>query len=71
VPEEKIKLKINGMQCEHCRMSVEKAILAVPGVKKAAVQLAGGTAEVVYDPQAASPEAVARAVEKAGYGVER
>ena len=71
MPEEKIALKIAGMQCEHCRKSVEKAILAAPGVKGVNGRLAGGAAEIVYEPQPASLEMIIKAVEKAGYKVER
>lgn len=66
---EKLVLNIAGMQCEHCRRSVEGALKAVPGVRKVAVDLAGGTAEVVYEPAAASPEALKKAVVDAGYTV--
>lgn len=67
--EEKLALNIEGMQCEHCRRSVEEALKAVPGVQKAVVDLAGGTAEVVYEPAATSPEVIRKAVADAGYTV--
>lgn len=62
-------LNIEGMQCEHCRRSVEEVLKAVPGVRKVAVDLAGGTAEVVYEPAATGPEAIRKAVGDAGYAV--
>jgi len=60
--EEKLVLNIEGMQGEHCRRSVEEALKAVPGVRKAVVDLAGGAAEVVYEPAATGPEAIRKAV---------
>ena len=30
-------MQINGMMCNHCKMTVEKAIKAVPGVENAEV----------------------------------
>lgn len=36
---------ISGMQCEHCRRTVEKAVAAVPGVLSVTVDLASGRAE--------------------------
>ncbi len=62
----KLLLNIAGMQCEHCRRSVEEALKAVPGVREVAVDLAGGTAEVVYEPAAAGPETLKKAVAGAG-----
>lgn len=32
-------IKVNGMNCEHCKAAVEKAVKAVPGVKNAKVNL--------------------------------
>ena len=33
-PQDGIVLKIEGMNCGHCKSSVEKALLKVPGVKQ-------------------------------------
>jgi len=41
-----MKLEIEGMSCNHCRMRVEKALKAVDGVEKVIVDLDNGTAEV-------------------------
>lgn len=35
-----IVLKVEGMTCGHCKMSVEKALKGVPGVASASVDLA-------------------------------
>lgn len=32
-------LKVNGMNCEHCKASVEKTVKAIPGIKDAHVDL--------------------------------
>ena len=40
------KMRIEGMKCNHCRMSVEKALGAVPGVEKAEVNLEEKTAAI-------------------------
>ena len=55
---------VNGMNCNHCRMSVEKAIAAVPGVESVTVDLAGKSATVTGD---YDPAAVASAVSAAGF----
>lgn len=42
----KMTYTIKGMNCNHCRMSAEKAILACNGVTAANVELAGGKATI-------------------------
>ncbi len=61
-------LKITGMTCGHCVKTVEKSLLAVPGVQTATVDLAAGKASVVAD-AGVSAATLAAAVEDAGYGV--
>ncbi|OAA29002.1 heavy metal transport/detoxification protein [Kosmotoga arenicorallina S304] len=41
-----MKLIINGMSCNHCKMRVEKALSDLEGVRKVEVDLAGGFAKV-------------------------
>ncbi|HWG91981.1 MAG TPA: heavy metal-associated domain-containing protein [Candidatus Thermoplasmatota archaeon] len=59
-------LRVEGMTCGHCQGRVEKALAAVPGVTKAQVDLAGGKATVVHGKEA-TPDALVKAVEGAGY----
>lgn len=60
-------LAITGMTCGHCQQAVTKALLGVPGVTGARVELAGGRAVVDGD---APLEALTAAVEDAGYAVQ-
>jgi len=62
-----IKLKVEGMTCNHCAMAVKKALLKVPGVEKAEVYLDKG--EALVEGQA-DPKALIRAVEEEGYRAE-
>ena len=55
---------INGMNCNHCRTSAEKAILSVPGVTSASVDLATKIAVVEGT---ATTEAICKAVEEVGF----
>lgn len=55
---------INGMNCNHCRTSAEKAILSVPGVTSASVDLATKVAQVEGT---ATAEAIRKAVEEVGF----
>ena len=55
---------INGMSCNHCRMSAEKAILSVKGVTSASVDL--GSKQAIVE-GGFSTEDVCKAVEEIGF----
>ncbi|HVL67641.1 MAG TPA: heavy metal-associated domain-containing protein [Vicinamibacterales bacterium] len=55
-------LKVTGMSCEVCAERVEKVAKAIEGVTRARVDQPKGTAEITYDPDKTSPEAVARTI---------
>ena len=55
---------INGMNCNHCRTSAERAIQSVAGVTSASVDLATRIAIVEGT---ATPEAICKAVEEVGF----
>ncbi len=59
-------LKIEGMTCMHCKMRVEKALKAVPGVTNAQVDLDKKQAVVAGS---AEQPVMAKAVADAGYKV--
>ncbi len=63
----KADLVITGMTCAGCVHTIEKQLKALPGVSRADVNLATGTASIDYDPGQIGVEELARAVEKAGY----
>jgi len=58
---------VHGMSCASCVAAVERALTAVPGVRTAAVNLAAERGSVQYDPAAATPAALVRAVADAGF----
>lgn len=59
-------LKIEGMSCGHCKMSVEKALQAIPGVVSASVDLGKKEALVTGT---ASRDVLVKAVEDVGFDV--
>ncbi len=63
-----VELPIEGMTCASCVLRVEKALLKVPGVQSAAVNLATEEAAVRAAP-GVDAAALAEAVRKAGYEV--
>ena len=60
-------LKITGMTCGHCALSVTEALQSVPGVVKAEVDLKRGEAQVEGQ---ADLGALVAAVQEEGYGAE-
>ncbi|MDA8228611.1 MAG: heavy metal-associated domain-containing protein [Desulfitobacterium hafniense] len=59
-------LKIEGMTCGHCKSSVEKALLKVPGVTRAEVDLGRKQAVVIGNVDRSE---LVKAVDDAGYEV--
>uniref|UniRef100_A0A453NLN2 HMA domain-containing protein n=1 Tax=Aegilops tauschii subsp. strangulata TaxID=200361 RepID=A0A453NLN2_AEGTS len=64
------RLRIKGMACTSCSESIERALLMVPGVKKAAVGLALEEAKVHFDPNITSRDLLIEAIEDAGFGAD-
>ncbi|WP_135605418.1 heavy-metal-associated domain-containing protein [Methanococcoides sp. NM1] len=60
-------IKVEGMSCGHCQMTVTKAISGVEGVSSVNVDLEKGEANVSYDPEAADIDTIKKAVNDAGY----
>ncbi len=62
-------LKVEGMTCNHCRMSVTKALKELDGVTDVVVELEGKKADVTFDPSKVSLQDLKEAVVDAGYQV--
>jgi Cu+-exporting ATPase len=62
-------LDIEDMHCEHCVQSVREALGGVDGAEPETVEI--GHATVRYDADRTGPEALAEAVEEAGYAVDK
>lgn len=67
VGEQTVQLSIEGMTCASCVARVEKALLKVPGVTSAQVNLATETAEVKLASRDLDVSTLTAAVAKAGY----
>ncbi len=66
---ETLTLNISGMTCMGCASSVERKLAEQPGVASAQVDLGASQAEVRFDPQQTSPDALKQALRAAGWGV--
>ena len=61
-------LKVKGMSCQHCVMSVTKALSQLEGIKNVQIDLAKG--EVRFDnTKEVASNRIAKAIEDAGYEV--
>lgn len=61
-----VNITIKGMNCNHCKNSVEKAILALPNVESVTIDLASGQTSIVGNPSYAS---LVQAIESVGFSV--
>ena len=66
---EAVQMKVSGLMCSFCTMSVEKALKRYPGVKNVMVNLVHGIVLVEADTVQTSRVDLAGAVEKLGYNV--
>ncbi len=62
-------IAVEGMSCASCVARIEKALLASPGVLKAAVNLATARAHIEYLPNETNRRDLAKVIESAGYKV--
>src|SRR6202795_4546572 len=65
----RLDFPVKGMHCAACVGKVERALLGVPGVKTAAVNLATERATVLLGAGGPSLDALRRAVDAVGYTV--
>ena len=61
------KLNITGMTCEHCAITVEKALNKVDGIQKATVSFTNNRASITTNKDIADKD-ILDAVKKVGYG---
>ncbi len=60
-----LTLKIDGMSCGHCVMTVQKALRALDGVE--VEQVAIGSAQLQYDPAARQVDEIFAAIRDQGF----
>jgi copper chaperone len=65
-----VNLTVKGMTCDHCRGRVENAVKTVAGVYGVYVDLADGFAEIDFDDDKTSQDALVDAITSAGYEAE-
>ncbi|MEJ2173875.1 MAG: cation transporter [bacterium] len=63
----RVVLEVPSMNCSLCPLTVRTALERVPGVIAARATYEPKRAEITYDPDKVTPEALAKAVGDAGY----
>jgi len=66
---EDVKIKVEGMTCEHCQKRVHDAIAALDGVTSLNVDLDTGEATISYDSSRIEVDQIKQAVRDADYQV--
>lgn len=66
----RVVVRVGGMTCASCATRVEKALLELPGVREAAVNLASEKASVDYDPDRVDPDRIVGTIRELGYTAE-
>lgn len=64
-----VQMKVSGMMCSFCTMTLEKALKRYPGVESVLVNPVHGIVLVEADPARINREELAAAVERLGYNV--
>ncbi|WP_374320458.1 heavy metal translocating P-type ATPase [Aquabacterium sp.] len=63
----RIGLGLSGMYCAACAITIEDALMGVPGVREVRVQAATQRARILFDPRKATLSTLVRAVQRVGY----
>jgi copper chaperone CopZ len=64
------QIKVSGMTCEACAVSVQKSLEKTKGVKQAEVSSEKGLATVTYDDAQVSEQQLLDAINKTGFKAE-
>lgn len=66
---ETIELKVDGMHCESCARRLQGVLSRARGVENASVSYRGNTAQVVFDRETVSADALRVLIEDAGFSI--
>ena len=61
-------LSVPEIHCDHCKMSIEGAVISIDGVDRADVNVAGATVDLAFD-DPATLDQIVDAIEGQGYEV--
>lgn len=64
-----VSLKVEGMTCDHCEMSIQKGVAELPGIESVLANHEDSTTVVKFDQLKTSEDDIKKAIEKRGYHV--
>lgn len=64
-------LRVPDMSCGHCELSVQEALDGIDGVEASKADHATGEVELTYDEGRVSDEDLRKAIDEAGYTLQR
>ncbi len=64
-------LRVPDMSCGHCELSVQEALDELDGVEKAKADHKAGEVELTYDSNKITDEELRKAIDEAGYTLQR
>jgi copper ion binding protein len=64
-------LSVPGISCDHCKMSIEKAVSELPGVDKVEVDISARTVDLDFDEATVGLDQIINVIEEVGYEVPR
>jgi copper chaperone len=64
-----VLLQAPEIHCDHCKMSIEGAVSALPGVDSVDVAIADATVRVSFDESRLALGTIKEAIEEQGYAV--
>lgn len=65
-----LRYSIGGMSCAHCEQTIERGLLQLDGVESVKASFSKGTADVVFDADRVSRQALEETVARLGYTTE-
>ncbi len=60
---------VPDVSCGHCKMAIEKAVGAMPGVGKVEVDVEGRSVDIAFDEGVVGEDAILATLEEEGYPV--
>jgi len=66
---EELKLKIDGMHCVSCAMSIDSALEDLEGVFESKTNYARGETKIFIDPKLDSKEKIVQTIKELGYEI--
>ena len=67
---EKLQLKLSGLHCTSCSLTIDNELEDLPGVISAQTSYAKSLSKVEYDPNQVSPQIIIKTISQLGYTVE-